>query len=211
MAVMRSGASLTRRRFLTTAASSAAMAAAGGIAKPALSRAADRPVITHGVQSGDVSVDSGVVWARADRASRMLVEVATSESFKDIRSAVAVDALLETDFTAKALLEGLPAAGRVLSHSLPGSFVSDRARFAAGRAFSHGAERTAHHLVRLVGRYRRRRLRHRRGARGHAHLFNHVEIPARFFHSLWRPHLRRLPAARGAQASERRGVEERRH
>ena len=67
MAVMRSGASLTRRRFLTTAASSAAIATAGGIAKPALSRAADRPVITHGVQSGDVSVDSGIVWARADR------------------------------------------------------------------------------------------------------------------------------------------------
>src|SRR5215475_10304607 len=108
MAVMRSGASLTRRRFLTTAASSAAMAAAGGIAKPALSRAADRPVITHGVQSGDVCVDSGIVWARADRASRMLVEVATSEGFKNIRSAVAVDALPETDFTAKALLEGLP-------------------------------------------------------------------------------------------------------
>src|SRR3989440_5666264 len=109
MAVMRSGASLTRRRFLTTAASSAVMAAAGGIAKPALSRAADRPVITHGVQSGDVSVDSAIVWARADRPSRMLVEVATSESFKTIRSAVFVDALPETDFTAKALIEGLPA------------------------------------------------------------------------------------------------------
>src|SRR6266540_1770646 len=109
MAVMRSGASLTRRRFLTTAASSAAIAAVGGIAKPALSRAADRPVITHGVQSGDVSVDSGIVWARADRASRMLVEVATTDSFKNIRSAVYVDALPETDFTAKALIEGVPA------------------------------------------------------------------------------------------------------
>src|SRR5262249_46432221 len=109
MAVMRSGASLTRRRFLTTAASSAAMAAARGIAEPALRPAADRPRITHGVHARDVSVDSGVVWAGADRASRMVVEVATSESFKNIRSAVAVDALLETDFTAKALLEGLPA------------------------------------------------------------------------------------------------------
>src|SRR5215472_1340066 len=108
MAVMRSGASLTRRRFLATAASSAVMVA-GGIAKPALSRAADRPVITHGVQSGDVSVDSAIVWARADRPSRMLVEVATSESFKTIRSAIFVDALPESDFTAKALLEGLPA------------------------------------------------------------------------------------------------------
>ena len=125
MAVMRSGASLTRRRFLTTAASSAVIAAAGGIAKPALSRAADRPVITHGVQSGDVSVDSAIVWARADRPSRMLVEVATSETFKTIRSAVFVDALPETDFTAKALLEGLPAGQDVFyrirfqDHSFP--------------------------------------------------------------------------------------------
>src|SRR5262250_3793520 len=130
MAVMRSGASLTRRRFLTTAASSAAMAVAGGIAKPALSRAADRPVITHGVQSGDVSVDSAIVWARADRASRMLVEVATSESFKNIRSAVFVDALPETDFTAKALLEGLPAGQDVFyrirfqDHSFPSALGS---------------------------------------------------------------------------------------
>src|SRR6516162_719144 len=130
MAVMRSGASPTRRRFLTTAASSVVMAAAGGIAKPALSRAADRPVITHGLQSGDVCVDSAIVWARADRPSRMLVEVATSESFKTIRSAVFVDALPETDFTAKALLEGLPAGQDVFyrirfqDHSFPSALGS---------------------------------------------------------------------------------------
>ena len=96
---------LTRRRFLTTAA----ITVAGGIAKPSLSRVADRPVITHSIQSGDVSADAGVVWARADRPSRMLVETATTDSFKSIRSAVSVDALPETDFTAKALIEGLPA------------------------------------------------------------------------------------------------------
>ena len=67
------GALSTRRRFLTTAASSVAVAAIGGFPRPALSRAADRPVITHGIQSGDVSIDSAVVWARADRPSRMLV------------------------------------------------------------------------------------------------------------------------------------------
>ncbi len=100
---------LTRRRFLTTAASAAAITVAGGIARPSLSRAADRPVITHGIQSGDISADSGIVWARADRPSRMLVETATTESFRNIRSAVSVDALAETDFTAKALIEGLPA------------------------------------------------------------------------------------------------------
>jgi alkaline phosphatase D len=125
MAVTLCAGALTRRRFLTTAASSGALVAVGDIAKPALSRAADRPVITHGVQSGDVSVDSGVVWARADRPARMLVEVATSDSFKSIRSEVFVDALPETDFTAKALIEGLPAGQdifyrvRLQDHSFP--------------------------------------------------------------------------------------------
>jgi alkaline phosphatase D len=39
----------------------------------------------------------------------MLLEAATTNSFKGIRSAVFVDALPETDFTAKVLLEGLPS------------------------------------------------------------------------------------------------------
>ena len=102
-------ARVSRRRFLLKAAASTAISAVGGIAKPYLSRAADRPLITHGIQSGDVSVDSGVIWARADRPARMLVEVATSDSFKTIDRALFVDALPESDFTAKALIEGLPA------------------------------------------------------------------------------------------------------
>src|ERR1700677_2830431 len=108
MAVLRQRhAALTRRALLQTA--SAAVAGLSGLARPALSFAADRPQITHGVQSGDVSESSGMVWARADRPSRMLVEVATTESFSDLRSGVFVDALPETDFTAKLLLEDLPS------------------------------------------------------------------------------------------------------
>jgi len=55
----------------------------------------------------------------------MLVEVATTDSFKNVRSAVFVDALPETDFTAKALIEGLPAGQdifyriRFQDHSFP--------------------------------------------------------------------------------------------
>jgi alkaline phosphatase D len=107
--IMRHRASLTRRRFLGTAAASAAITAAGVIARPYLSRAADRPCITHGVQSGDVSIDSGIVWARSDRPGRMLVETATTDSFKRISHQAFADALPDNDFTAKALLEGLPA------------------------------------------------------------------------------------------------------
>jgi alkaline phosphatase D len=99
----------TRRRFLATSAAATAFTAVGGIAQPFISRAGDRPKITHGVQSGDVAADSGMIWARADRPSRMLVEVATTESFQDARRVAYTDALPESDFTAKMLIGDLPA------------------------------------------------------------------------------------------------------
>ncbi|WP_065753892.1 alkaline phosphatase D family protein [Bradyrhizobium paxllaeri] len=95
---------ISRRRFLATTG-----AGAVALATPYLSRAADRPLITSGVQSGDVGTDGGVVWARADRPSQMLVEVATSDSFANARSLPPIAALPESDFTAKMLLENLPA------------------------------------------------------------------------------------------------------
>ena len=110
---LRAGSAATRRRFLKTFASAMATNALGGLAAPAFSRAAQRPIITHGVQSGDVSDDSGMVWARTDRPARMLIEAATTDSFKDISYASFVDALPETDYTAKALIEGLPAGQEI--------------------------------------------------------------------------------------------------
>ena len=97
---------LTRRRFLQGA--SASTATLTGISRPYLSRADDRPLITHGIQSGDVSGDEAVVWARADRPARMRTELAISESFKTIFDVQFADALPETDCTAKVLLEDLP-------------------------------------------------------------------------------------------------------
>ena len=72
---------MSRRRFLATAAASTVSA----IAVPYLSRAADRPLVTHGVASGDVGTEGGVVWARTDRPAQMLVEVSTTESFSTAR------------------------------------------------------------------------------------------------------------------------------
>ena len=100
---------LSRRRFLSTAGAGAI----GALAVPYLSRAADRPVVTSGVQSGDVGADGGVVWARADRPSQMLVEVATTESFANTRTLSPIAALPESDFTAKMLLENLPAGQQI--------------------------------------------------------------------------------------------------
>jgi alkaline phosphatase D len=98
----------TRRHFLT-GASAVGLTLTGGIAKPYVSWASSRPVITHGIQSGDVWGDSAVVWARADRPARMVVEASTTESFRDICDVRHVDALPKTDFTAKVLLQNLPA------------------------------------------------------------------------------------------------------
>jgi alkaline phosphatase D len=99
---------LTRRHLLVRSAATVALAGLGGLARPYLSRAADRPRIASGLASGDVSTDSAVVWARADRAARMRVECSTVESFKTIIGAASSDALPESDFTAKVPLDGLP-------------------------------------------------------------------------------------------------------
>jgi alkaline phosphatase D len=100
---------LTRRELLVRSASTVAIAGLGSLAKPYLSRAADRPQIAGGIQSGDVADGSAVIWARADRASRMRVECSSVESFASIVSGASIDALPERDFTAKILIDGLPA------------------------------------------------------------------------------------------------------
>ena len=117
---IRIGPGSTRRRFLATSGAAAALTTMSGLARPYISRANDRPLITSGVQSGDISLDSGVIWARSDRSSRMLVEIATTDSFKDIRAGAYVDVLPESDFTAKTLIDGLP----------PGQQIFFRVRFA---------------------------------------------------------------------------------
>jgi alkaline phosphatase D len=96
---------LSRRRFLAHSAA----AGASFLAMPYLSRAADRPVVSHGVQSGDVGTSSGMIWSRADRPAQMMVEVATTESFSNARMLPVITALPESDFTAKLLLDNLPA------------------------------------------------------------------------------------------------------
>lgn len=85
---------LSRRLFL---ASSAATGAA--LALPSLSRAASRPQITHGVQTGDVAHDGAVVWARADRPSAMMIEWSTTEGFAAVRKAPALTLTSATDMS----------------------------------------------------------------------------------------------------------------
>jgi alkaline phosphatase D len=109
MATLRAARASTRRQFLVRSASTLALAGLGSLAKPHLSRAADRPLIAGGIQSGDVSDGSAIVWARADRAARMQVECSTVESFKTILCTASSDAVPDADFTSKIQLAGLPS------------------------------------------------------------------------------------------------------
>jgi alkaline phosphatase D len=97
---------ITRRGFIASAGATGILAASG-LALPLYSRANQRPSFTHGVQSGDVDTTSGMIWARADRPSKVLFEVATKESFDGAVKLPPLDALPESDFAVKRLLEGL--------------------------------------------------------------------------------------------------------
>jgi alkaline phosphatase D len=73
-----------------------------------------RPQLPYGVQTGDLLGDRAILWARADRPARLLVEWATSESFADARSVIGPAALEDTDFTAKLDLAGLPLGQQIV-------------------------------------------------------------------------------------------------
>jgi alkaline phosphatase D len=72
-----------------------------------------RPVVPYGVQSGDVTTASGVVWSKSDRVARMLVEWDTELSFTSPRRIAGPVATADTDFCAHVDLEGLPPGLRV--------------------------------------------------------------------------------------------------
>ncbi|HZE34754.1 MAG TPA: alkaline phosphatase D family protein [Actinoallomurus sp.] len=72
-----------------------------------------RPQLTHGVQSGDMSAHGGVVWTRADRPSRMLVDVSTRPDFKHFSTVRGPLLTPDTDLTGKVRLDGLPAGEQI--------------------------------------------------------------------------------------------------
>ncbi len=105
--------SFSRRSFLKSTAATGLVATgfagAGGLAMPALSRAASRPVISHGVQSGDVTANAGMVWTRADRPSKVMFEIATREDFANARRLPPLNALPDSDFAVKRMVGDLPS------------------------------------------------------------------------------------------------------
>jgi alkaline phosphatase D len=82
------------------------------IAAPAIINEA-RPIITHGVASGDVSFDSAIVWSRCDRPARMIVEWSTTESFRQVHRVQGPATSTRRDYTGKTELRRLPPGERI--------------------------------------------------------------------------------------------------
>ncbi|MFJ1747151.1 alkaline phosphatase D family protein [Streptomyces sp. NPDC088116] len=97
-------------------AASAALALPGGalVAAAAPAQAlSGRPRAGWGVQAGDVTSSSGLVWVRSDRPARMIVETSSTESFRRARSWHGPLLGPGTDFTGTVPLHGLPAGEQV--------------------------------------------------------------------------------------------------
>lgn len=104
---------LTRRGLMQKAP--LALGAAGLVAaRPGRVFAqAARPQFTHGLQTGDVVGDRAVLWARADRPARLIVEWSTTESFARSTKVAGPETLDVDDYTARVTVRDLPAGQQI--------------------------------------------------------------------------------------------------
>src|SRR5262245_12446909 len=103
---------LTRRHFLRASlVTSGALVAPVRLGGPVYAQTSDRarPAVPWGVQSGDVTQTTAVVWSATDRPARMIVEYAANERFEGARRVAGPAALPETGYAAKVVLTELPA------------------------------------------------------------------------------------------------------
>jgi alkaline phosphatase D len=115
---MREQALVSRRAFLSLLAIAGAgplatnwpmhQAFAQGGAPALVTPDAKCPAIPYGVASGDATSNAAIIWSRTDRPSRMIVEYATTDSFKNSKRVVGPAALVASDFTARVDLTDLP-------------------------------------------------------------------------------------------------------
>jgi alkaline phosphatase D len=118
----RTKADAGRRVFLKrglAAAGGTALVGAAGLearqASPAIvTPETARPSTAFGAAIGDVTGDRALIWSRTDRPARMVVEWATTESFRESHRVVGPAALENTDFTARMDLGNLPRGQRVV-------------------------------------------------------------------------------------------------
>lgn len=91
-----------RRQVLKAAAQLGAFIYVGnGLQSSLQATEAENIQVSHGVASGDVRSDGGILWSRANRPAKMLVEIATDSSFEDATRIQGPTVLPNTDFTGK--------------------------------------------------------------------------------------------------------------
>ncbi|NGO43669.1 alkaline phosphatase D family protein [Streptomyces ureilyticus] len=96
-----------------TLAASAALAVPATLGTAPAFTLSGRPKAGWGVQSGDVSAHSGLVWVRSDRPARMIVETSATESFRKAHRWHGPLLGPDTDFTGTTRLRGLPAGEQI--------------------------------------------------------------------------------------------------
>jgi alkaline phosphatase D len=133
-------APISRRGFLRSS-----LASGAGLALPAFGQAPAvitsdrmRPQVASGLQIGDVTADRALVWSRADRPSRLIVERSFHADFRDAVRVRGPLALETSDYSARVDLIGLPSdrevfvrvafeelsSGKTLSAPATGRFLS---------------------------------------------------------------------------------------
>ncbi len=96
---------LTRRSFLTLGATSAGVILTH---KLLLQQAAQANASNISIQSGDVTANTAIIWARGESDSHLVVDYSTSPNFRGrVASAVGAKISAETDYTGTVELIGL--------------------------------------------------------------------------------------------------------
>lgn len=115
---------LSRRTLLRSAAlglvavpvaacSTGGNSAAGGSSTSSTALLRERPVLSHGVAAGDVRRDGALIWARADRPAKLIVETSASESFASPTRFEGGMLTPASDGTGRLRLTGLPAGEQI--------------------------------------------------------------------------------------------------
>ena len=116
---------MNRRQFIRATASAL-------VFPPVFQSIRSAPQITNGIQIGDPLADRAIVWARADRPSRLTVEYGFSENFRDRRLVPGPVVTADSDFTGRIDLRNLRPDQTV--------FVKVRFEDRDGRTLSEPAE-----------------------------------------------------------------------
>ena len=198
---MSSNDDVSRRRFLKSSAlllGTAAVPWIGGRTAGAASAATaigGKPQLAQGIQIGDVLGDRAVIWSRADRPARLVVDYDVSSRFDDaVRGPVC---------PGKHRLHGARRLDRFAGRQrnlraghVSGSVQRSRAERRRSRSFPHGADENSLDPLSLERRYRGPGLGNQSGIRRDENLRGDAPNSSRFFHSLRGQHLRRRPDAR---------------